>query len=99
MSMDALVAGLASTLPLIALVSIPVLLIRALGPVDLSALFRAPSPDAWPRGVQEEEPRPWRLAVARSLHGRDPAATRSAGSAFPATGRGPRRPLTLAGRH
>lgn len=97
--MDAFVAGLASTVPMIALVSIPVLLIRALGPVDFSALFRAPSPDAWPRGVQEEEPRPWRLTVARSLRGRAPAATHSNGSAFVSTHRRPGRPLTLGERH
>ncbi|MGC8633517.1 MAG: hypothetical protein ACP5VP_02450 [Candidatus Limnocylindrales bacterium] len=97
--MFTVVAGLASTLPLIALVAIPILLIRALGPVDLSALFRAPSLDAWPRGVQEEEPRPWRLAVARSLPGRGPAAVRGAGPALPSAHRRPRWPLALGERH
>lgn len=32
-------------------------------PVDLADLFRQPGQLPWPRGVQEEEPQPWRLEV------------------------------------
>ena len=47
-----------------ALVAAPLVLVRFLTrgePVDLSRLFAIPSELPWPRGVQEEEPRPWRV--------------------------------------
>ncbi len=47
-----------AAVPIVGLVAVPFLFARALGPVDLSALFVAPT-DGWPRGVQEEEPRRW----------------------------------------
>ena len=30
---------------------------------SLASLFAAPDPNAWPRGVQEEDPRPWGLGA------------------------------------
>ena len=35
--------------------------IAAGDPVDLGSMFAHPWEATWPRGVQEEEPRPWRL--------------------------------------
>ncbi len=32
-------------------------------PVDLAALIGAAAPMPWPRGVQEEEPHPWRFEL------------------------------------
>lgn len=46
------------------LVAAPLVLVRVLArgePVDLSRLFAIPAELPWPRGVQEEEPRPWRM--------------------------------------
>jgi hypothetical protein len=40
-------------------------------PVDLADLFRNPAELPWPRGVQEEEPQPWRLEL---LDRRSPTA-------------------------
>jgi hypothetical protein len=34
-------------------------LVRGGEPGSLSTLFAAPDHNAWPRGVQEEEPSPW----------------------------------------
>lgn len=62
--MNELPPFLTSVLPLIALVGVFVALIRrVLGGTDFAALYRAPAGDAWPRGVQEEDPRPWGLAA------------------------------------
>ena len=39
-------------------------ILRAIGagdPLDLGSMFAHPWEATWPRGVQEEEPRPWRL--------------------------------------
>jgi hypothetical protein len=63
--MNEIVAFLASAVPPVALVVIPIVLIRALGPVDLVALYRAPRDDAWPTGLEEGEPRAWNLAAPR----------------------------------
>lgn len=41
-----------------ALLVLGVVLLRGLGPADWS-LFRRRPDASWPRGVQEEEPRPW----------------------------------------
>ena len=41
-----------------------VAILRAIGagdPVHLGSMFAHPWEAPWPRGVQEEEPRPWRL--------------------------------------
>jgi len=49
--------------PLIGL-SAFVLLLRAIDsgdPVDLASMFAHPWELTWPRGVQEEEPQPWKL--------------------------------------
>lgn len=63
--MDVIAAGLAPLLALGAVVLVPVVLVRALlGRADLANLYRAQG-DGWPRGIQEEEPRPWRLAGLR----------------------------------
>jgi hypothetical protein len=52
---------------IVALVAVPVCLVRiTLGPADFSALYRAPLGEAWPRGVQEAEARPWHFAGARA---------------------------------
>jgi hypothetical protein len=58
------IASLLDIAALAALVAAPLVLVRFLArgePVDLSRLFAIPSELPWPRGVQEEEPRPWRL--------------------------------------
>jgi hypothetical protein len=39
-------------------------ILRGIGagdPVDLASMFAHPWEAGWPRGVQEEEPQPWRL--------------------------------------
>ena len=41
-----------------------VAVLRAIGagdPVDLGSMFAHPWEAPWPRGVQEEEPQPWRV--------------------------------------
>ncbi len=69
--MNDIVSILVSALPLVALIAIPVLLINAIGPVDLTLLFRAASFDTWPRGVQEEDPGRWRVDTPRSIDRRE----------------------------
>jgi hypothetical protein len=50
-----------------ALVAVTIILraIRAGDPVDLGSMFAHPWELDWPRGVQEEEPTPWRLERLR----------------------------------
>jgi hypothetical protein len=58
------IASLLDIAVLAALVAAPLVLVRFLTrgePVDLSRLFAIPSELPWPRGVQEEEPRAWRV--------------------------------------
>jgi hypothetical protein len=46
------------------LVAIPLFVLRRLAgdePIDLSRMFAAPRELPWPRGIQEEDPQPWRL--------------------------------------
>ncbi len=47
--------------------------IRAGEPADLGTFFGRPWELSWPRGVQEEEPQPWRLELLDGRH----AANRS----------------------
>jgi hypothetical protein len=56
-------ASILSLVPVIALVASLVVVRRLAGdqPIDLAALFGHATPMPWPRGVQEEEPQPWRL--------------------------------------
>jgi hypothetical protein len=63
--MDVIAGSLAPLLALGAVVLVPVVLARALlGRADLANLYRAEG-DGWPRGVQEEESRPWRFTARR----------------------------------
>ncbi len=80
--MNDVVSILVSALPLVALIAIPVLLINAIGPVDLTLLFRAASFDEWPRGVQEEDPRPWQVGTPRSIDQREDGPDPGGGPAF-----------------
>jgi hypothetical protein len=59
------VLDIASFVPYLILaiaIAVPVVLIRLLAgePYDVLRLFVRPAEHAWPRGVQEEEPMPWR---------------------------------------
>jgi len=64
--MNEIAAFLAIVVPAGALVAITVALLRALGPLDLTALWYAPRETTWPRGVQEDDPRPWDFSVPPS---------------------------------
>ena len=57
-----------TTLPDLVFLAIGILLMTALlraiasgDPIDLGSMFAHPWDAPWPRGVQEEEPQPWRL--------------------------------------
>jgi hypothetical protein len=50
-----LLAPIAAAAPLVLLV----MFLRGDEPSSLSNLWSAPDYEAWPRGVQEEEPMPW----------------------------------------
>lgn len=54
-------------IPAIGLIASVVLVRRLAGdqPVDLAVLFGRAGPMPWPRGVQEEEPQPWRFERPR----------------------------------
>ena len=56
-------------------------------PIDLSALFRSPAATLpWPRGVQEEEPRSWRVEILdRRSAARTGSPRRSTASAMART--------------
>ncbi len=57
-------ASLFQALALAGIVAAALLAVRWLvrgEPAGLSGLFILPADPPWPRGVQEEEPRPWRL--------------------------------------
>jgi len=61
----------------------PILLSRFLaGPerASLAMLFRLPTDEAWPRGVQEEEPPRWR---PEAIHSAATAGDRTPGAARP----------------
>jgi hypothetical protein len=58
-TMNDLFAFLSLALPAVALIAITVVFLRALGPFNLMALWYMPRKDTWPKGVQEEDPRPW----------------------------------------
>jgi len=60
--MSDVLALLAIGVPVVALVAVTVALLRMLGPLDLTALWYTPREVTWPRGVQEEDPRPWDFA-------------------------------------
>ena len=64
--MNDILAFLAAVVPMAALISVITVLLRALGPVDLTALLYAPREDTWPRGVQEEDPPPWHFAARQA---------------------------------
>ena len=64
--MNEIAAFLAIAVPAGALVAITVALLRALGPLDLAALWYTPRETTWPRGVQEEDPHPWDFSVPPS---------------------------------
>jgi hypothetical protein len=77
------IASLLDIAALASLVAAPLVLVRFLArgePVDLSRLFAIPSELPWPRGVQEEDPRPWRVdLISRPVAGvPTPAPTESA---------------------
>jgi hypothetical protein len=78
------IASLLDIAALASLVAAPLVLVRFLArgePVDLSRLFAIPSELPWPRGVQEEEPRPWRIDLLERRPVADvptPAPTESA---------------------
>jgi hypothetical protein len=75
---------LSSAIPAIAFVVSLVVVRRLAGgqPIDLAVLFGNAGHMPWPRGVQEEEPRPWRFELLdrrRTAAGPN-AATRVAGT-------------------
>ena len=56
--------ALTTAFTILAAVAATLLLTRVLGegdPADVATLFGRPWELAWPRGVQEDEPEPWRL--------------------------------------
>jgi hypothetical protein len=63
------IASLGQIAAITAVIVAPVVLVRILaggGSVGLEGLFPPPGEPPWPRGVQEEEPRQWRIdLVAR----------------------------------
>ena len=71
-------ASILSLVPAIALVASLVVVRRLAGdqPIDLAALFGHATPMPWPRGVQEEEPRPG--GSSSSSDARTAAAPRTA---------------------
>jgi hypothetical protein len=78
---------------LVAAVAALILGIRRLAggePIDLGALFTSPAATLpWPRGVQEEEPRPWRVEILdRRGAARTGAPRRAAASAMARTDAG-----------
>jgi hypothetical protein len=67
MNIDALTGAAA----IVALATLILLLVKVIAPegVVIDDLFRRPTDMDWPRGVQEEEPTPWRLDLLdRSGH-------------------------------
>ena len=58
-----LASALSLVIPATALVAAIVVVRRLSGdqPIDLAVLFGNAAHMPWPRGVQEEEPRPWRF--------------------------------------
>ena len=60
--------ALTTTIPVIVGLTAMTLILRAIrggDPVDLASTFPHPWELDWPRGVQEEEPTPWRLEHLR----------------------------------
>ncbi len=59
----------------IGLILVPVCLFRLLlGRADLSALYRAPAGNAWPRGIQEGDCPRWRLDAAGTTVAAEPTS-------------------------
>jgi hypothetical protein len=78
-------ADIAILAALIAAWFLVVRLIAGDQPVDLAALFGAATRMPWPRGVQEEEPQPWRLELLdRRPTAPDPGIDRRAATDTPA---------------
>ena len=72
--------ALTTALLILAAIAAVLVLTWALGagdPTDLGLLFGRPWELAWPRGVQEEEPQPWRLDLL-DRRGSAPARLRRA---------------------
>jgi len=62
MTGDAMNDGVGLLLSVVALVLVPICLIRrVLGRADLAALYRAPAGDTWPHGTQEGDCPRWHL--------------------------------------
>jgi hypothetical protein len=74
-AMNDIVAFLVSTGPPVVVIAVAVVLLRVLAPVDLTALLYPPREPAWPRGVQEEDPRPWDFTARPAQPSPDPADT------------------------
>ena len=76
--MNDVMAFLAIVVPAVALIAIcAALLVRALGPLDLTALWYTPRATTWtwPSGVQEEDPRPWDFTARTAEAPRSPTGT------------------------
>jgi hypothetical protein len=56
--MNDILTFLETVAPPVVALAIGVVLLKALGPADWS-IFRHRPEESWPRGVQEEDPRPW----------------------------------------
>jgi len=74
-TMNDFVAFLSIALPAAALIAITVVVLRALGPFNLMALWYMPREDTWPTGVQEEDPRPWDFSTRPAGPAQRPTGT------------------------